>query len=283
MLGYTGSAVSQQMSCLERAVKMSLFERDAHGIRPTPSAEFLGGRAQDVLAAFTSFEEEVKAMSEGSFGRVRLGSFPTASQELLPLALSTFLQTHGQVGIELDEGEPETLVPLLLDRDLDLALVYHYDLVPHAWPRALTSTPLLSEDLVLLLPPGHRFENSTVSLADLRKETWVTTGERTSGARSLRRACALSGFEPDVHVRSNDYDVIRGFVRSGLGIALVPALSHVPGGSVGTAAISDLQVRRHVVALYPPTSVNPAVDGAIAALKGSSQEAAARISGVHPG
>lgn len=59
-LGYTGSAVSQQMASLERAVKMSLFERDAHGIRPTPAAGFLAQRAQEVLAAVGTFEGEVR-------------------------------------------------------------------------------------------------------------------------------------------------------------------------------------------------------------------------------
>ena len=283
-LGYTGSAVSQQISSLERAVKMSLFEREAHGIRPTPSAGFLADRAQNVLAAFASFEEEVRAMSEGNFGRVRLGSFPTASQQLLPLSLSTFARTHPEVGIDLDEGEPDSLVPLLLDRDLDLAIVYRYDLVPQTWPKALKAEPLLHEDLVLLLPPGHRFAGSEITLADLGKETWVATGERTSCARSLRRACAAAGFEPDVHYRSDDYDVIRRFVSSGLGVALVPALGHVIGSiataDIATATVADLSVRRHVVALHAPSTVNPAVKGAVAALKAASAEAAGRLPGV---
>lgn len=282
-LGYTGSAVSQQMASLERAVKMSLFERDAHGIRPTPAADFLAEKAQDVLAAFGTFEDEVRAMSEGTVGRVRLGSFPTASQKLLPLALSDFVQSHQNVKIELDEGEPDKLVPLLMDRDLDLALVYHYDLVPHAWPKALRSTPLLSEELILLLPRGHRVEGTEISLTDLKDETWVSTGERTSGARSLRRACAATGFEPDVNFRSDDYDVIRGFVRSGLGIALIPALGHIDTDDISTARIVDLQVRRHVLALYPPTTVNPAVEGAVRALKAAAEAAAGLTPGVHVG
>lgn len=276
-LGYTGSAVSQQMASLERAVKASLFERDAHGIRPTPTADFLAQRAQEVLAAFGQFEDEVQAMSEGSVGRVRLGSFPTASQQLLPLALSVFVQSHENVEIELDEGEPEKLVPLLIDRDLDLALVYHYDLVPHAWPKALRSTKLLSEELVLLLPAGHRMAGSDISLAELESETWVSTGKRTSGARSLRRACAAAGFEPVVKFRSDDYDVIRGFVRSGLGIGVIPALAHVASDDIATATVRDLAVRRHVVALYPPTSVNPAVQGAVSALLNAAASAADRM------
>ncbi len=279
-LGYTGSAVSQQMAALERAVRMSLFERDAHGIRPTPAAGFLAERAQEVLAAFAAFEDEVRAMSEGDAGRVRLGSFPTASQQLLPFALSAFVKSHPAVEIELGEGEPEKLVPLLLDRDLDLALVYHYDLVPQPWPKALKSAKLLSEELLLLLPQGHAMSDRDISLADLSGEIWVSTGERTSGARSLRRACASAGFEPNVRFRSDDYDVIRGFVRSGLGIGLIPALAAMNTDGIATARINDLEVHRHVVALYPPTTVNPAVMGAVQALKEAAQVAEERIFGV---
>lgn len=280
-LGYTGSAVSQQMAGLERAIKMSLFERDAHGIRPTPTAHFLAEKAQEVLAAFGAFEDEVRAMSEGSVGRVRLGSFPTASQKLLPLALSVLAHSHNHVKIELDEGEPDKLVPLLLDRDLDLALVYYYDLVPHSWPKALRSTPLLSEELILLLPRGHPAQGTDISLTDLKDETWVSTGERTSGARFLRRACAANGFEPHVNFRSNDYEVIRRFVRSGLGIAIVPALGHMDTDDISTARVSDLHVRRHVMALYAPTTVNPAVEGAVAALKAAAATTADKVPGVY--
>lgn len=219
-------------------------------------------------------------MSEGNVGRVRVGSFPTASQQLLPRALSVFVQSHENVEIELDEGEPDILVPLLVDRDLDLALVYHYDLVPHGWPKALRSAKLLSEDLVLLLPPDHGLAGSEVSLADLSAETWVSTGERTSGARALRRACATAGFEQDVKFRSDNYEVIRGFVRSGLGIAFVPALSDVDNHNLATARVHDLGVRRHVVALYSPASVNPAVQGAVSALKEAAAKAAERLEGV---
>ncbi|MEQ7737401.1 LysR substrate-binding domain-containing protein, partial [Escherichia coli] len=162
--------------------------------------------------------------------------------------LATFARTNAGVRIDLDEGEPEALVPLLLDRDLDLAIVYHYDLVPQTWPTALKAVPLVHEELILLLPPGHRFAGAEISLADLEKETWVGTGERTSGARSFRRACAAAGFEPGVHYRSDDYDVIRRFVSSGLGVALVPAMGHAQAADqlpefVATATVTDLSVR----------------------------------------
>jgi len=75
------------------------------------------------------------------------------------------------------------------------------------------------------------------------------------------------GFEPTVSYRSNDYDVIRGFVRSGLGIALVPVMGHVEDPGVVTARVSGAPVHRHVEILTRTEVGNPAVSGVVAALR----------------
>ncbi|TMR99834.1 LysR family transcriptional regulator [Nonomuraea basaltis] len=277
-LGYTGSAVSQQIAALERAVKMPLFERGAQTITPTPAARYLVLRAYDVLAALDALEEDVRGMSEGTIGRLRLGSFPTASQRLLPIALASYAQTHPSVETVLDEGEPDELIPLVRAGELDLALVYRYDLVPRAWPRDLQEIRLLAEELLLLLPERHSLAAAgTVALDDLKHETWVSTREGTAGASCLRRLCARAGFEPQVDHRSNDYGVIRGFVRSGLGVALVPALAHLPSEGVATARLDGVEARRWIAAVHRLT--NPAVTGAVQALR----QAADRLKDDLPG
>ncbi|MGN9843261.1 LysR family transcriptional regulator [Nonomuraea sp. H19] len=267
-LGYTGSAVSQQIAALERAVRMPLFERGAQTITPTPTARYLVLRAYDVLAALDALEEEVRGMSEGTIGRLRLGSFPTASQRLLPLALASYAQTHPAVETLLDEGEPDELIPLVRAGELDLALVYRYDLAPRAWPRELQEIGLLEEELLLLLPERHSVAAAErVALDDLKHETWVSTREGTAGASCLRRLCALAGYEPQVDYRSNDYAVISGFVRSGLGVALVPALAHQPGEGVVAARQDDVHARRRITAVHRTASANPVVTGAVWALR----------------
>lgn len=280
-LGYTGSAVSQQIAALERAVRVPLFERDPHSIRATPAAEFLAERAHDVLAALGALEDDMRGMIEGSVGRLRLGSFPTASEQLLPLALASYLKSHPAVEIELDEGEPDELIPLLQDAELDMALVYRYDLVPYTWPRSLVATPLLDEELILLLPANHRLVgSSTIALTDLADETWVSSREGTAGATCLTRMCAPAGFTPRVDFRSNDYDVIRGFVGSGLGIALVPALGHVPSNDIVSTGVDWLTVRRQVTALHRSVVVSSAVTAALDALKTAAVDLASQQAGV---
>ncbi|GAA0339587.1 LysR family transcriptional regulator [Actinoallomurus spadix] len=279
-LGYTASAVSQQVAALERAVRMPLFERGAQAIRPTPAALYLVRRAADALSALDALEEDARGMAEGRIGRLRLGSFPTASQRLLPIGLASYARAYPSVEILLDEGEPDELIPLVRAGELDLALVYRYDLVPRAWPGDLEETPLLAEELLLLLPERHPLAIAgPVALGDLAHETWVAAREGTAGASCLRRLCAEAGFEPQLDYRSNDYGVIHGFVRSGLGVALVPALAHLPGEGVVATRLDGVTARRHVLAAHRPAAGNPAVTGAVDTLR----QAAARLAGDLPG
>jgi DNA-binding transcriptional LysR family regulator len=266
-LGYTPSAVSQQVAALERAVRLPLFEREARSIRPTPAAAFLSSRGQDVLGALGTLQDDLRGLTDGAIGTVRLGSFPTVSEHVLPSALAAMAVSHLSVEILLDEGEPDELTPRVHDGDLDVALVYRYTRVPVRRPRALTVTPLLREDLVLLLPSGHPLaEAAEVRLEDLEEAAWVTTRQGSVGATCLQRICAEAGFQPRVSYRSNHYDVIRGFVRCGLGVALVPALGHVADPGVVVCRLAGVTVHRHVEVLARPAIRNPAVEGVVAAL-----------------
>ena len=246
-LGYTGSAVSQQMAALERTLRTPLFEREAHGIRPTPTAELLAARASDVLAGLAVLERDVEGVVEGTVGRIRVGSFPTASRRVVPEWLAEHHRTRPRVEVELDEDEPAVLLDRLQRAELDMVLVYRYDLVPRPWPGGVTRTHLLTEPLLLLVPERHpAAETPTVHLSDLAEETWVATREGTDGARCLVRACAAKGFVPHVGYRSNDYGVIREFVRTGLGIAVVPSMGWEPSPGVRAREVADLGVHRHL-------------------------------------
>jgi DNA-binding transcriptional LysR family regulator len=296
-LGYTPSAVSQQVAALERAVRLPLFEREARSIRPTPAAAFLASRGQDVLGALGALQDDLRGLTDGAIGTVRLGSFPTASEHLLPSALAALAVSHPSVEILLDEGEPDELTPRVHDGDLDVALVYRYTRVPVRRPRALRVTPLLRESLVLILPSGHPLaEAAEVRVDDLEDAVWVTTRQGSVGATCLQRICAEAGFEPRVSYRSNDYDVVRGFVRCGLGVALVPALGRVGDPGVVTCRLAGKTVYRHVEVLGRPAIHNPAVEGVVAALvaaagafhdseRGLLHEAADQLTtaGPHPG
>lgn len=281
-LGYTGSAVSQQIAALERETGLALFDRDARGIRPTSIAEQLHANAQEVFAAIAAFDERVRALGEGGSGTVRLGSFPTASRQFVPAALAEFVRSRPGVELELDEGEPDDLVPRIAERELDMALAYRYDLVPNRWPSTVTVHPLISEQLIAFVPPGHPAAGRQVELRELADETWIATRVDSHCASALERACAAAGFEPRIRYRSNNYSVVASFVRSGLGVALIPALPALAlsDRDTDTAEIVDLGVRRHVSLLVAQRHGNPAVAPLADALVQVARRMAARSPGI---
>jgi DNA-binding transcriptional LysR family regulator len=156
---------------------------------------------------------------------------------------------------------------------------------------------LLGEDLVLILPAGHPLaEAAEVRVSEFEDAVWVTTRQGSVGATCLQRICAEAGFEPQVSYRSNDYDVVRGFVRCGLGVALVPALANVADPGMVTCRLAGGTVYRHVEVLARPAIRNPAVESVVAPLVAAAgafhdserwllHEAAVQLmtAGPHPG
>ncbi|MFG1997664.1 LysR family transcriptional regulator [Spirillospora sp. NPDC048911] len=261
-LGYTASAVSQQIAALERTSGVLLFERRARSVHPTYAAFMLVKKGNEVLDALGSLERELRTMATGQKGSVQLGSFPTASARILPRALAELTRDRPGTKITLSEGEPDELLPELLDGDLDLQLVYRYDLFPRTWPEQIVETSLMDENLVLCVPAAHPLAGNgtrTVPLRDLDGETWIASRPETSGAQALVRLCKSAGFTPDIAFRSNDYAVVCGLVARGLGIALVPALGCVPDPGLRMLRLSRRSPQRHVTVLCRSTNTNPLV------------------------
>ncbi len=266
-LGYTSSAVSQQISALERAVGVTLFEREAHSIRAAGAAVMIAERGGELLAAFDGFEHEVKAMVQGLRGRLRIGTFPTASARVVPKALAMLTAALPDAEIRLDEAEPDDVLPLVLTGELDLALVYAYDLVPRTWPEELTVVPLLDESLLVLVPAEHPAARNDVRLEELGDERWIASRDGTAGATCLTRLCAAAGFAPRIAFRSNDYEVVQSLVAAGVGVALVPALGYkaLPGTHV--MPLRHKPLRRHVHVVHRTANTNPLLSDAVSALR----------------
>ncbi|GII94635.1 LysR family transcriptional regulator [Sinosporangium siamense] len=265
-LGYTASAVSQQMVLLEKDTGLVLFERGARGVRVTSAARRLMELSRRVLADLDDLGHEVRELASGSSGRLRLGSFPTASVRLVPTALSRFTHRYPRAQIFLEEGEPDELIHMLVEGSLDLAIVYEYALVPQRWPDGIAEHDLLKEDL-LLLRLGDKEPDRPPELSTLAGERWITSREGTGGALSLTRLCAEAGFTPTVAFRSNNYDVVRHLVAAGLGVAIVPALSHVHDDRILATSLESASACRRVVALHREANSNPLLDDALTTLR----------------
>jgi DNA-binding transcriptional LysR family regulator len=270
-LGYTGSAVSQQISALEADTGLVLFERGAQGVRPTEAAQLLSERAIETLSALATLQDAVRQIAAGTRGRLGLGSFPTASEVLAPRALARFGRQFGDVEVRLEDGEPAELLTRLLEGDLDVIVVFRYDLVPQSWPTGTVRTPLLTEPVRLLVPDRPSAAGEPVPLSDFADASWISTREGTAGTLALERACAAAGFAPRIRYRSNDYDVVRSFVRAGLGVAAVPRLAYLGRVGLRDLEVTGLDLYRHIEVLTMADRPHLAITGMVDALRASAQ------------
>ena len=278
VLGYTASAVSQQMVLLERAIGGPLFERSARSARSTGLAVRLAERSRDALGALDALQREVQAMVVGDEGSLRLASFATANARVLPDALAAVVAQRPNAEVQLDEGEPDEVISGVLDGMLDAAVVFEYDLDPRQWPLELCVEELMAEPLWLALPEGHRLAYAEeVDLRHLADDPWICTRDDTAGARSLVRLAAAAGFVPRIVFRSNDYSVLRDLVARGLGVAVLPGLALADDG-VRTTPIAGWKPHRRVKALYRKQNTNPLLPIALDQLARSCASLAERWS-----
>lgn len=224
-LGLTPSAVSQQITALEREIGMALVERGPRGVVLTEPGRILARGAETVVHGLTAVERELAAFREMRSGIVRIAWFATAGSALGPRAITAFRAQHPDVQIDLYQADPDESLDWLRSRAVELALVYQFTLEPPL-PTEIEQIDLLDDPIHIGLPPGHRLARSRrVALGDLAGEPWIQGVRHGSTLDVLPKACREAGFEPKIALRTDDRSVVEGLVAAGFGVALIPRLT----------------------------------------------------------
>ncbi|MGW7353442.1 LysR family transcriptional regulator [Streptomyces sp. NPDC054784] len=216
-------SLSQQIRALERELGAELFHRARGHISLTDAGEALLPLARRILADTETARREVQEAAQLRRGRVRLGAPPSLCASIVPGVLRAFHDSYPGVELVVHEDGSQDLVRVLAAGELDLALIIT-PLLGHA--PALTTAELLREELVVVsapdAPPPVR--RSRIRIEDLRDRP-LAMFRRGYDLRDLTlAACRAAGFEPVLGVEGGEMDAVLGFVRAGLGVAVVPGM-----------------------------------------------------------
>src|SRR6187455_841438 len=140
---YTPSAVSQQLSALEREAGLPLLERTGRGVSLTPAGRLLVQHAETVLAALEQATTALAALATGLTGPLRIGAYPTAVRTLLPATLVALAERHPGLELMVTELDPAAVPDALHEHRLDVGLLHDYDVVPVKPDPMLDAVPLL--------------------------------------------------------------------------------------------------------------------------------------------
>src|ERR1700722_14568303 len=177
---YTPSAVSQQLSALEREAGVALIRRGGRRVELTPAGTGLAARAEPVLALLEEAAAALATERGELAGELRIGAFPTAVRTLLPGALVALGSAHPRLELLVTELDPADVPDALRTGMLDIALVHEYDYVPAEPDPALELRPLLAETIFLAsaqpLPAQPRPEDAVRQCAAL---PWIAASPGT--------------------------------------------------------------------------------------------------------
>jgi DNA-binding transcriptional LysR family regulator len=275
-LSYSPSTVSQQLRVLEREAGTELFEPAGRRVRLTDAALVLVDHAEELLAAAERAEADLAAAAAGAVaGVVRVGSFQTASLQLLLPAMNALRESHPRVQVRLVEAEPEPALEALRSHALDLALADEWAGAPRPrWP-GLDREDLLTETVMLALPDAHAAARAggPVPLSALADASWVTGYPGGGLAEFVRRVCnGHGGFEPRVRHETNELTMLLALVAAGHAVTLMPELA-LTGDISGIAVrpVAGAELRRTLfTAVRAGADRRPALAAVRAALRPGS-------------
>jgi DNA-binding transcriptional LysR family regulator len=267
-LGYTPSAVSQQITRLERDVHQSLVERQGRRVTLTLAGRILAESASRIIIELESMSAELQAQHELVTGTLTLAAFPTAARGIVPTAMGELLRKWPTVELRLTEVDSHQAMTLVARGAVDLAVAHDWRGVPLELPEGLESRHLGNDVSDVLVPATHPLAaQPSVEFDDLRSDTWLFEPGSVAHdylVHAYRREPAplLTG-----HTIS-EYATQIALVGAGLGVALVPRMGRgtLPD-SVRALSVRSGPVRRVYGVWRSSVSRRPALAAALDVLQ----------------
>lgn len=238
-LHVTQPALSRAVQKLEDQLGQPLFERKPREVALTDHGQLLFERAKEILNLVDNTLLELSEVSRR--GRVRLGAIPTIAPYLLPSLLGSFSHQYPDVSVIVHEDTTHELIKSCLQGDIDFALA--------ALPigsKHLQSEALFTEELLLVLPRGHRLSNAKkVTIEDADAYPFVLLNEAHCLSETILSFCRRRAVQPISVERTSQLATVLELVALGHGVSIVPQMAR-------RLDLSDSRIYRSLGAA-PPT------------------------------
>ncbi|AOO81449.1 LysR family transcriptional regulator [Bosea vaviloviae] len=249
-------ALSRQIRLLEDELETRLFDRHGRGMIVTEAGQDVLRHALRIMAEMEEIRAVVSDENAPLRGHVSIGMPPTASDILSEPLVSAFREAHPEATLRIVSAYSGYLLDWLHRGEVDAAILYD----PKS-ARTLRIRPLLDETLFLISPPGAGLSpDSRVDFAQLEHQRLLLPS-RGHGLREIVERCAQErGFALDIKVEADSYATLKGLVRSGHGMTVLPLApihEELREGRLCAAPLVEPVPTRRLVMAFPmdrPTS-----------------------------
>ena len=247
-LGVTQPAVSLQIRGLEERFGRRLLDRSGRRVEPTEAGQLLYRGAQRMLQLERQLVEELEDEEGGELrGSLAIGASTGPGAHLVPLLLCEFQREHPSVVVSLNVSDTHTVIEQVAGRSLELGVVGAV-----RRDRSLEFEPLVRDEIVLAVPPGHEFAGREIPLGDLKRETQVVmqegAGVRQVIEAELRRVgLRLRDFERRLELGLQES--VKSAVAAGYGVAFISRTAierELAAGTLAIAGVDGVEAARQI-------------------------------------
>jgi DNA-binding transcriptional LysR family regulator len=247
-LGVTQPAVSLQVRALEERLGQRLIDRSGRRVEPTEAGLRVYSNAQRLLELEQQLIEEVADGDDAELGgTLAIGASTGPGAHLVPLLLCEFQRRHPHVRIALSIFDTYAVIDKVAERELELGVVGA--LRRH---RSLTFDPLVQDEIVLAVPPGHPAAGRKLTLEQLREEELISmqggAGVRQVIEQELRRA-GLPARDLEPRLELGLQESVKSAVAAGYGVAFISRTAiegELAAGTLAVARVEGLEPTRQI-------------------------------------
>lgn len=269
-LGYTASAVSQQMAALEKASNVRLFVRSARSVHPTQAAHAMGRQALKLLRDAENLLAAGVAAGGSAVRELRVGAFPSVAASVISHIIELPAWQVPAVQVNIAIGEPSAVVPgLRVGGELDIGIVYQVGESGLALPQGVSRHWLGEDPYKVVVPASWGITpGSRMSVDALSQAPWILHLRGSSDASVFDFVLANAGLHPRVVASSDDFNVTLRLVAAGHGVAMVPQLAmteHLPG--IAVVEVPEIALTRKLMALCAEDAPTDLAENFVEALR----------------
>ena len=246
-LGVTQPAVSLQIRSLEKRLGTKLLDRSGRRVAPTESGQRLYRAAQRMLAVEGQLLDELAGEDGALRGELTLGASTGPGGTVVPVLLGEFQREHPELTVALSISDTNRVIEQVAERELELGIV-------GASPRhrGVVFEPFFRDEVILVVPPAHRFAGKEMTLEQLREEPLILMQEG-AGVRQviedeLRRG-PVRLRDLDVRLELGLQESVKSAAAAGFGVTFISRSgveAELAAGTLATARVKGLEPAREI-------------------------------------
>jgi len=221
------SGISTQIRLLEEELNTQIFER--HGKRLTgitPAGQAIITMAERILTETENIRQVAQQENDDTKGTLSIATTHTQAYHALPEVIAKFTAQFPDVKLRIHQGDTQQIYDMLLSRTADVAVTT----ASKSMPKELVMLPYREWHLAAITPPGHPLtKEPELTLEALAKYPLITYDHEVAGRTAINQAFTDAGLLTNIALTALDSDIIKKYVKLGLGVGLIAETAVVPG------------------------------------------------------